>query len=436
MVCAQFALHLSFVAPVVDPMSEPIVPSETLEAEPICSIPVQQFKVRVVRGADAGRELSSSGDQLVIGKAEGANLLLSDPLVSRFHLELRPAQTGVVARDLGSKNGSFVGSVAFREIVLREDTTLTIGKTALLVEMVGAAGDLELSSELRFGGLWGESPVMRRAFHLLRRAARVRSPVLLRGEVGTGKHEAARGLHGAGGGEFVFFDCASVPRPQVEQELFGDGGALAAAQGGTLFLHEVGDLPPGAQSKLAYLLERPEGLGGVRLVSSSSQDLQAQVNRREFRPELYYRLAVVTILLPSLRERREDIPGLVALALQELQRTQGVALPPAQQRELIDDARGRSWSGNLRELRAFVEHYAVLGVEAETPRALDTSPEVNHLVPLREERERWNRLLEARYLAQLLAHHDWNVAAAARSAGVEREYVHRLIKRHQLQRPR
>ena len=100
---------------------------------------------------------------------------------------------------------------------------------------------------------------MRRAFHLLRRAAQVRSPVLLRGEVGRGKHEAARSIHARGAtasGEFVLFDCSAVPGPQVEQELFGDDGAFAAARGGTLFLHEVGDLPVKAQARLAVLLER------------------------------------------------------------------------------------------------------------------------------------------------------------------------------------
>jgi DNA-binding NtrC family response regulator len=413
---------------------------ETLGASSTTSVPIQRFRVSVVRGPDAGREASSQGDLLVVGKAPGVQLLLSDPLVSRFHLELQPVAGGVEVRDLGSKNGSFVGPVGFHRILLQQDTVLTIGKTSLLVEPGSMQGSLELSNEVRFGSLWGDSQAMRRAFHLLRRAAQVRSPVLLRGEVGTGKHEAARSLHAASNradGEFILFDCAAVPGPQVEQELLGSEGALAAARGGTLFLHEVGDLPAGAQARLSHLLERPEGQAHeVRVISASSQDLQAQVNRRAFRPELYYRLAAVTISLPPLRERREDIAGLVVLALQDLRRTEGLALTEAQQRALIEDAQGRSWPGNLRELRAFVEHAAVLGGEDEAPPTPAPSLEVNPLTPLRDERERWSKALERQYLTLLLEHMGWNVVAAARSAGVEREYIHRLIKRHGLQRPR
>jgi DNA-binding NtrC family response regulator len=413
-------------------------PGETLEASPNTSISVQQFRVEVIRGGDVGREATSHGEALVIGKAEGAQLLLQDPLVSRFHLELRPTPSGVVVRDLGSKNGSFLGKTAFHEILIREDTTLLLGKTAVRVEMHGVGGNLELSSQPAFGALVGDSQAMRRAFHLLKRAAAVRSPVLLRGEVGTGKQEAARSLHavGATGGELVIFDCAAVPGPLVDQELFADDGALAAARGGTLFFHEVGDLPPATQGRLVRVLESAAARD-IRFVSASSQDLQAQVNRREFRPELYYRLAAVTISLPPLRERREDIPALVGQMLHEIQQAEGLTLPLAQQRELIEDAQTRAWPGNLRELRAFVEHLVVLGDSGESaPRAPGPGPDINAAAPLREERDRWNKQLESRYLALLLEKTGWNIVVAARSAGVGREYLHRLIKSHGLQRPR
>ena len=413
---------------------------ETVDAGLSVSVPVRRFRVRVVRGDDAGREVASDGEPVVVGKAEGVTLRLSDPLVSRFHLELRPVAGGVEVADLGSKNGSFVGPTGFQKISLQQDTQLTLGKTTLLVELDSLAGALELSTDVRFGSLWGESQAMRRAFHLLRRAAQVRSPVLLRGEIGTGKHEAARSLHASGpmaGGEFVTFDCAAVPGPQAEQELLGDEGAWATARGGTLFLHELGELPLRVQAQLVQRLESAEG-GEVRVLSSSSQDIQAQVNQRTFRPELYYRLAAVTITLPPLRERREDIPGLVVLALQELQRSEGLVLSEGQRQALVEDARGRTWSGNLRELRAFVEHAAVLGIEEPATTAAPTTTDltIQPLAPLREERDRWSRALEVRYLSLLLEHTDWNIVAAARSAGVEREYIHRLIKRHGLQRPR
>ena len=277
----------------------------------------------------------------------------------------------------------------------------------------------------------GERPALGRALAIMSRAATTDVSVLVLGETGTGKELAARLIHARSpraGGPFVAVNCAALPEHLVESELFGhEAGAFTGAvkrrlgrfeqaSGGTLFLDEIGDLPMAAQAKLLRALQERviERLGGgeaiavdVRVIAATHRDLAADIAARGFRSDLYYRLSVVTTRLPALRERPGDV------------------------------ARHR-WPGNVRELRNYLERCAALGVElAPRPAAVDepagpAGPAIDASTPLRDARERWTTYFERAYLDDLLRRHGDNLTVAARTAGIDRAHLYRLLWKHGL----
>ncbi|MBX3270716.1 MAG: sigma-54-dependent Fis family transcriptional regulator [Sandaracinaceae bacterium] len=303
--------------------------------------------------------------------------------------------------------------------------------------------------------------------------------VLLLGESGTGKELAARMLHSLSGrakARFVAINCGALPSDLLESELFGHAkgaftgavrdkeGLFAAAQGGTLLLDEIGDAPLAVQVKLLRVLEEREIVPvgtttpvpvDVRVVAATHRDLQREVERGTFREDLFYRLHVVPIELPPLRERREDVPLLAELFLTRVASRHDVVAP-----HLSSDALRvlweHDWPGNVRELANVIEGAMLLApdgvlraphVNAVLARAEGRSvPPVERpapsaeslahvalggeeeLAPLREARERFDRL----YLEEALRRAKGNVSAAARMAGRNRTDLHALIKRHGL----
>jgi transcriptional regulator with GAF, ATPase, and Fis domain len=298
---------------------------------------------------------------------------------------------------------------------------------------------------------------MRAVFALLERAAPTEATVLLEGETGTGKEAAAESIHEASPRRerpFVVLDCGAIPPNLLESELFGHEkgaftgatgartGAFEAADGGTIFLDEIGELAPDLQPKLLRALERrevkPVGANqympaDVRVIAATNRDLRAEVNARRFRADLYYRLAVVQIRLPPLRERREDLPLLVA--------SLAAAMPAAVRDQLstpdfLDELARHSWPGNVRELRNYLERCVALGPSlrrgSDVVAALDEPGEVDASRPLREARDAWTRRCESQYLQDLLRRHGDNLAGAARAAGIDRAHLYRLLWKHGL----
>jgi len=296
---------------------------------------------------------------------------------------------------------------------------------------------------------------MRAAFALLERAAASDATVLIEGETGTGKEGAARGLHDGStrrSGPFVVVDCGAIPAELLESELFGHergaftgasaarAGAFEEADGGTIFLDEIGELPLDLQPKLLRAIEHRQirRVGSnlhktvdVRLVAATHRDLRADVNDGRFRPDLYFRLAVVRINLPPLRERPEDIPLLVERIVD------GLVDDPAARAPLLDGAlvtalqRG-AWAGNVRELRNHLERCLVLGGPVPLAAPGPVVGAVDGRIPYAEARQRALDEFERRYLEDLLRRHDGKVASAARAAGVNRAYLYRLLQRHGL----
>jgi DNA-binding NtrC family response regulator len=246
----------------------------------------------------------------------------------------------------------------------------------------------------------------------------------------------------------VVVDCASIPGELLEAELFGHArgaftgavadriGAFEAAHGGTIFLDEVGELPLALQPKLLRVLEarevKPVGERDyraidVRVIAATHRDLPTEVAAGRFRSDLYYRLAVIEVRMPALRDRRADLSHVVGALLDDLGATPEERARIAAPEALAELAR-HAWPGNIRELRNHVERVLALG---SAPLVVARAPDAvfDLALPLREARDQWNRELEKRYVTALLEAHGGNVSAAARAAGIDRSHLHRLIAR-------
>ncbi len=296
----------------------------------------------------------------------------------------------------------------------------------------------------------GDSPKMQRVIDLVARVADSQASVLIRGESGTGKEMVARLIHGSSPrkeGPFVAINCAALPETLLESELFGiergvatgveaRPGRFELARGGTVFLDEVGDIPLALQSKLLRVLQEREieKLGGrrripidVRILSATHRGLEEMIERGEFRQDLYYRLKVVEISLPPLRERREDIPKLVRFFLDKYSKREGLHDVRITQDALQKLVR-YPFPGNVRELENMVEGALALTTDPVIdsgdlllPQAQSPQPEEGlsaDLPPLGE--------LERRYVARVLAFTGGNMSQAAKILGVDRKTLYRM----------
>jgi two-component system response regulator GlrR len=415
---------------------------------------VRGFRVEIVSVAAAGAPSAwtSSGERCQIGSNPKNDVVLSDRTVSRFHAEIRIEEAGAKIKDLGSRNGTTVDGVQVQEAWLREGSTIRVGNTTLRFTLRPARTTLPLSPRTRFGGLVGSSVAMRSIFAQLERVAKSESTVLLTGETGTGKEEAAQAIHEASDrseGPFVVVDCGTVVQTLVESELFGHergaftgadrarGGAFEIAHGGTIFLDEIGELPLELQPRLLRVLERKRvrRLGGneeravdVRVVAATNRDLRSAANQGTFREDLYYRLAVVEIELPSLRSRPEDLPLLIDVLLERLDPEKHADWLDRQ--ALSQRLSGAAWPGNVRQLRNYLSQC----VAFREPPAISAAfaPDAASLsgAPYEEARRLALDSFERQYVTVLLDRHGGNVSEAARAAGLNRTYLHRLLRRH------
>jgi DNA-binding NtrC family response regulator len=414
----------------------------------------------VIEGPDAGRAVALGDKPVRVGTREGCALRLSDPRVSGEHLEARAEGAEFVVKDLGSRNGTLYEGSRVGEVRVRAGATFKLGRSFLRIQAEGQPWEVAPSQARRFGELVGESLAMRELFAVLEHVAPTDTTVLIQGETGTGKEVVARALHEASArrkGPFVAVDCGALPEGLVESELFGHvrgafTGALAArsgafvrASGGTLFLDELAGIPPSVQARLLRVLEerRVRPVGGdaeqtvdVRVVAASRVDLSLAVAEGTFRPDLYYRLAVVTLPLPPLRQRREDLPLLVAELLRRRGFEPGPIRGPA-----LEALSGHDWPGNVRELRNVLERALVLSRGAQgfeelrlSLQAQGTGPEVplRTDLPFAEAKQAVVDAFERHYLRDVLARAGGNLSEASRQAGVDRKHLRALARRHGL----
>jgi DNA-binding NtrC family response regulator len=399
-------------------------------------------------------------DRVIVGTAPSADIVLVDRAISRLHAELDARDDGLWVRDLGSRNGTFVDGIRVLAARIPNGGKVQVGRTELTVRYAAEPTPVELWPKTSFGDLVGGTVVMRALFARLARIAQSQATVLIEGETGTGKELAARAIHDASPraqGPFVVIDCGALPENLLEAELFGHtkgaftgalgarAGAIEEADGGTVFLDEIGELPLCMQPKLLRVLESRmvRRLGetqhrtvDVRFISATHRDLRTMANNRGFREDLYFRLAVLPVMVPPLRDRPGDLPLLIEHLLPK--EASGKISP-----DLLRELAGRPWIGNVRELRNFLERAATLGAPealelAGRPAALCDEawspkwPREMLELPLRELRERVVDRLERAYFAHLLERCDRNVAKAAELAGLNRTYVYRLIAKYRL----
>ncbi len=416
-------------------------------------VPVRRLRASVVSGPDRGASARVDSGALRVGTAENNALRLTDPTVSRYHLELRRAGSRIAVIDHDSTNGVVVGAALLRNGALwvPPETTLGLGDTRVVVED-GAVVMLDREPPpMRV--VLGESTAVRELRARAAQVALTSAPVLVLGESGTGKELLARALHDASdraGGPFVTVDCAAVAPSLFASELFGHergaftgadrqhAGAFEQADGGTLFLDEIGELPPELQSALLGVLERRtfRRVGGeeelpadVRVLAATHRDLHAEVNAGRFRSDLFYRVAVVVLDMPPLRDRHEDIPLLIEHFLRDLgaEASRGLFTEETMQR-----VRAHRWSGNIRELRNFVHATVALGAAPplrDGPGGEDTFTALLD-EPFRDAKRRVVEKFERRYLEHLLARSAGNVRRAAREADMNRSYLIELLDRY------
>jgi transcriptional regulator with PAS, ATPase and Fis domain len=411
---------------------------------------IRQFTLRVESGPDAGTVYRSKGERTIVGTHPSCDLVLRDRTISRLHCEIVVGDGQATVRDLGSSNGTLVDRVSILHAHLDSGVDLTLGRTRIVFRAEPEYVRVPILAADQFGSLVGASIASRRLFAQLGGAAGTDSSVLLEGETGTGKEVAAESIHrrsSRSSAPFVVVDCGAIPDDLFEAELFGyvrgaftgatrdHEGLITSAHQGTLFLDEIGELPLPLQVKLLGVLERrtvrplgamaPRAVN-VRVIAATNRDLSAEVNQKRFRSDLFYRLAVLRIRIPPLRERREDVRVLVTHFLSSLRDRHGEQIPLGLSEATVNYLEAQPWPGNIRELRNSVER-AVFD-----PRFAPMQGSTGGMEPFATARSRLVMEFERKYLLDVLRHSHGNVTEAAKVAGIDRRSLQRMLRRQEI----
>jgi DNA-binding NtrC family response regulator len=350
----------------------------------------------------------------------------------------------------------------------KEEILLTIDKAfnfqRLTRENISLRNQLE--EKLKFPFLIGSSGLMEKVFQRIMQVSRTSATILITGESGTGKELAAKTLHFHSQRKernFVAVNCSAIPETLIESELFGHlkgsftgairdkKGLVEEADRGTLFLDEIGDLNVVMQTKLLRLLQegeyKPVGssktlTADIRFIAATNQDLLEKVHQKEFREDLYYRLNVIQIILPPLRDRKEDIPILAQHFLEKYSRQnekdiKGIAP------EALEVLMTRDWPGNIRELENVIERGVIFCKSAilqlsdlfpdDQPTSFPFRMQDNIFAfPFKEAKEQILNTFHLEYIRRVLAKHGGNVSLAAKECGLKRPYLHRLMRENDI----
>jgi DNA-binding NtrC family response regulator len=340
-------------------------------------IEFENLHLQVVSGPDAGLEADLCLPVIRIGTAADNDFILTDHTVSRYHVEIRMTPNGWIIRDLGSTNGTYIDSLRITEAYLVLQAKCMLGHTHILIQQQTDEICVSTPDQNRLGVLVGASERMRQLYGLIQAVAPTPATVLITGESGAGKEQVARTLHELSGrsGPLVVLDASVADPEMIRSDLFGHikgaftgasgprEGAFRRAQHGTLFIDEIGELPLDLQPRLLRALENREVIPvgsdqpvrvDVRVIAATHRDLGAMVQQGAFRADLFYRLAVLPIRVPPLREIGEDIPLLVQHLLGKLDLKCRVSA------EAMAALQRHHWPGNVRELRNVLERAAIL----------------------------------------------------------------------------
>lgn len=424
-----------------------------------------------VDGPDLGLAFPLSSRTVTVGKGRDCDVVLTDSAVSKKHMELTLVGHSVRVKDLGSTNGTWIGKTKVIESLVPTGSVVFVGRTRLHLRADDTAEMISPSESDHFGGLWGSSVAMRQVFAVLERTAGKDVNIFVDGETGTGKELVAQAVHNRGGrarGPLIVLDCSAVAPELVESQLFGHRrgaftgamqdrpGVFESARGGTLFLDELDSLPRDLQPKLLRVIEtrtvtrlgefKPRPID-VRLVAASGKSPEKAVSRGELRRDLYFRLAVVRITLPSLGDRLDDLPLLTKKLLTSIGHNSIVVTDgPAMER-----LRQHPWLGNVRELRNVLERGLLLAAPGATAlehlplrlsplitggdarqRGPGALPPVEFGLPYKEAKEAAVGAFEREYLKAALARNGANLSRTARDVGLTRHHLRKLLRQHRL----
>jgi DNA-binding NtrC family response regulator len=449
---------------------------------------------------DPAQEWAFDKEEVRLGSMDDNDIVLRDDTVSRYHCKIVQEDTGYVLVDLRSTNGTFVNKVRVREAFLKPGCTVSVGQTNMRFNAHEEEVQIVPSQSTRCGSLIGGNARMREIYAILEKIAPTATTVVIEGETGTGKEVVAQTIHSLSPrakGELVVFDCGAVPPNLIESELFGHEkgsftgammtrqGLFELADGGTLFLDELGELPIDLQPKLLRALEQREvrRVGSskaikvdVRIIAATNRNLEDEVRAGRFRQDLFYRLSVVRLHLPALRERADDIPLLVSHFLKNASYNRG-GDNTQRVKQIARDAMGAlqtyPWPGNVRELVNVMER-AVSFCDGDTltasdlpdyvrsarppaPSRADTKRGATHPgaiaagaataavaprppddllgegVTFKDAKERWVASFERDYIVSLLRRHGGNISHAARDADIDRKYFRKLMKKYDIE---
>ena len=449
---------------------------------------------------DPSQEWVFDKEEIRLGSMEDNDVVLNDDTVSRYHCKIIQDDTGYILVDNHSTNGTFINKVRVREGFLKPGCTLAVGQSLLKFNAREEEVHIVPSHANRCGSLIGGNAKMREIYSIIEKIAPTATTVVIDGETGTGKEVVAQSIHSLSPrakNELVVFDCGAVPPNLIESELFGHEkgsftgammtrtGLFEQADGGTLFLDELGELPIDLQPKLLRALEQREvrRVGAtkaqkvdVRIIAATNRDLETEVRAGRFRQDLFYRLSVVRLHLPALRDRTDDIPVLVQHFLDNgsynrasggAQRVRGVA------RDAMAALQAYPWPGNVRELvnvieRAvsfcshelieisdlpdYVRHARPPAATKEPPRAhprMQTGPVAAAAlqptppptpeellgvgVTFKDAKEKWVATFERDYILHTLRRNNNNISHAARAADIDRKYFRKLMKKYDIE---
>lgn len=452
-----------------------------------CRIVTQQIANR--------REWVFEHGVITIGSLDDNNLVIKDDTVSRYHAQIIQEDDAYIIRDLESTNGTWVNQVRIKEAYLTEGCALRFGSAEFIFQPLDEEVAVVPSNEEKFGDIIGGNVKMREIYGILEKIAPTNATVVIEGETGTGKEVIAHTLHKMSmraKKPFVVFDCGAVPESLIESELFGHEkgsftgaimsrqGLFELAQGGTIFLDELGELSLELQPKLLRVLEQREvrRVGApkpipvdVRVIAATNRKLEEEVRNNRFREDLFYRLSVVRLFLPPLRDRIDDLPLLVKHFLKNssFNRDANANLKLRSiSREALRAMTLYTWPGNVRELLNVVERACSLAdgdcieltdlpdhiarciesapdsaalPDAQQPDALSPAKDDAQTVDIRptkdfssmtfkEAKEEWLASFEGDYIRTLLEKNGCNISQASRESGIDRKYFRKLMKKY------
>jgi DNA-binding NtrC family response regulator len=446
---------------------------------------------------DPSQEWTFDKEEIRIGSMDDNDIVLGDDTVSRYHCRIIQDDTSYILIDNASTNGTFVNKVRVREAYLKPGCIIGVGQSTLKWNAREEEVQIVPSRADRCGNLIGGNAKMREIYSIIEKIAPTATTVVIDGETGTGKEVVAQAIHSLSPrsrNELVVFDCGAVPPNLIESELFGHEkgsftgavmsreGLFEMADGGTLFLDELGELPLDLQPKLLRVLEQREvrRVGGaksqkvdVRIIAATNRNLEDEVRAGRFRQDLFYRLSVVRLHLPSLHARADDIPVLVQHFIDTgpyNKSPNGQLRVQSVTREAMTALQNYPWPGNVRELVNVMER-AVSFCDSGTvdvsdlpdfirtakPAPREAAPTIRRAssvpaaaslaaqppptpeellavgITFKDAKERWVTTFERDYILQMLRRNNGNISHAARHADIDRKYFRKLMKKYDIE---